>query len=94
MRKSLIVFCSLIICFLFSLGVSAYTVIQQGNFRLTAENQWDTLEKKSYALLKWDAVKDLSQNGYQLYQSEDGKNWVNRSGGPKFCSSDKRNQSS
>lgn len=55
------------------------TVEKTGDFRLTAENKWDPDTKKNYAKLNWEAVADLSNMGYQLYQSEDGTNWSLRS---------------
>ncbi|MBP1042771.1 hypothetical protein I6N95_17270 [Vagococcus sp. BWB3-3] len=60
--------------------LEASTVIKKGDFRLTVDNRWDTSAKKNYADLKWDDVPNLSQGGYQLYQSEDqGVTWENRS---------------
>lgn len=60
--------------------LTASTVIKKGEFRLTADNKWDPTAKKNYADLKWDDVPNLSQGGYQLYQSEDqGVSWENRS---------------
>lgn len=59
--------------------MQASTIVNNGDFRLTAENKWSSKDKKNYADLEWDKVDDLSQSGYQLFQSEDGKNWENRS---------------
>ncbi|EOL47711.1 hypothetical protein [Enterococcus caccae] len=59
--------------------LKASTVVTSGDFRLTAENKWSQKDRKNYAALKWDKINDLSQSGYQLYQSEDGKTWNNRS---------------
>ncbi|WP_207694635.1 hypothetical protein DOK67_0000420 [Enterococcus sp. DIV0212c] len=59
--------------------MKASTVVNNGDFRLTAENKWSQEDRKNYAELKWDKVADLSQSGYRLYQSEDGKTWNNRS---------------
>lgn len=59
--------------------LKASTTVSSGDFRLKAENKWSGEDKKSYALLNWDSVNDLSKSGYQLYQSEDGINWSVRS---------------
>lgn len=59
--------------------MKASTIVTNGDFRLTAENKWSVKEKKNYAALDWDKIDDLSQSGYQLFQSEDGKTWSNRS---------------
>ncbi|WP_430597597.1 hypothetical protein [Enterococcus sp. AZ177] len=59
--------------------LKASTVVTKRDFRLKAENRWSGLDKKSYADLEWDSVKDLSKSGYQLYQSEDGNSWSVRS---------------
>jgi hypothetical protein len=59
--------------------LQASTVVSAGVFRLKAENRWNGDDQKNYAYLEWDTVSGLSQAGYQLYQSEDGKTWNNRS---------------
>ncbi|MBP1042793.1 hypothetical protein I6N95_17380 [Vagococcus sp. BWB3-3] len=60
--------------------IKGSTVVQKRDFRLTADNKWDVPSKKNYAALKWDAVSDLSREGYQLYQSADGgSTWEGRS---------------
>ncbi|EOH97739.1 hypothetical protein [Enterococcus pallens] len=59
--------------------IEASTVITEGEFDLTAENRWDETEKKNYAELNWDSLSNLSQNGYQLYQSENQTDWNQRS---------------
>ncbi|MTD37499.1 hypothetical protein GIX45_02400 [Erwinia sp. CPCC 100877] len=59
--------------------LQASTVVSTGAFRLKAENRWDGNSQKNYAFLEWDEVSGLSQAGYQLYQSEDGQTWNNRS---------------
>ncbi|WP_430602367.1 hypothetical protein IGJ02_002705 [Enterococcus sp. DIV0724b] len=59
--------------------LKASTVVTKGDFRITAENKWSQKDRKNYAALNWDKVSDLSQSGYQLFQSEDGKTWNNRS---------------
>ncbi|MBM7689383.1 hypothetical protein BCR24_10640 [Enterococcus ureilyticus] len=59
--------------------LKASTVVNNGDFRLTAENKWSYKDKKNYASLEWDKVTGLNQSGYRLYQSEDGTTWSNRS---------------
>lgn len=59
--------------------VKASSLVSTGDFRLNVDNKWDNTAKKNYADVKWDDVPDLSQNGYRMYQSEDGDNWHLRS---------------
>ncbi|MGX7150733.1 hypothetical protein [Enterococcus ureasiticus] len=59
--------------------LKASTVVTNGDFRLTAENKWNQEDRKNFAALEWDKVNGLNQSGYQLYQSEDGITWNNRS---------------
>ncbi|MGY3777442.1 DUF5057 domain-containing protein [Isobaculum melis] len=56
---------------------TASTIKENGDFRLTAENKWDTASEKNYAALNWDKVANLTTNGYTLYQSKDsGLTWT------------------
>ncbi|MGX7420612.1 hypothetical protein ACWOFR_17705 [Carnobacterium gallinarum] len=58
-------------------SIKVSDLIEDGDFKLSAKNAWDKDAEKSYADLKWDEVQNLSQKGYQLFQSEDeGQNWV------------------
>lgn len=68
-----------LICLFIGLKANAFAVIEQGSFRLYARSEWSTAEKKNYARLTWDKVANLSQAGFQLYQSEDRQKWENRS---------------
>ncbi|MBO1305383.1 hypothetical protein JZO70_04385 [Enterococcus sp. 669A] len=56
--------------------VQANSDSTMGDFRLTADNQWDNTAKRNFIELGWD---DVSDDGYRLFQSEDGDNWENRS---------------
>ncbi|EGO6609435.1 hypothetical protein GWG83_002506 [Enterococcus faecalis] len=46
--------------------------VEAGDFNLTAKNAWDKDSNKNYAELNWDEIQNLSQKGYQVFQSEDG----------------------
>lgn len=59
--------------------LKAFTVVTKGDFKLTVENKWSQEDRKNFADLKWDKIDDIGQSGYQLYQSEDGTTWNNRS---------------
>lgn len=59
--------------------LTASTIVVMRDFRLKAENRWSGEDKKSFAYLEWDNVKDIDKTGYQLYQSEDGNSWSVRS---------------
>ncbi|EOI05053.1 hypothetical protein UAY_00527 [Enterococcus moraviensis ATCC BAA-383] len=59
--------------------LTASTIVVMRDFRLKAENRWSGDDKKSFAYLEWDNVKDIDKTGYQLYQSEDGNSWSVRS---------------
>ncbi|MGG5315228.1 hypothetical protein [Enterococcus sp. AZ072] len=59
--------------------IEASEVVTAGDFRLTADNRWDSTDQKSYAELDWADIPDLSSEGYRIYQSEDGTNWDLRS---------------
>lgn len=59
--------------------IEASTVVNTGDFRLTANNKWDNTAKRNYAQLDWEDIPNLTQSGYKLYQSEDGVSWENRS---------------
>lgn len=73
---SAVIFLSIAYYFFKTDNVRGSTIIKTGDFTLTAENKWSADGKKSYVDLKWDSVNDLSAFGYQLYQSEDSKNWT------------------
>lgn len=58
-------------------SVKVSELVGDGDFQLTAKNAWDKDAEKSYADLHWEEVQNLSQKGYQLFQSEDqSQNWT------------------
>ncbi len=59
--------------------MKASSKLDSGDFKLTTENKWSEEKQKNYTALEWDKIEELSQSGYQMYQSEDGKNWNRRS---------------
>lgn len=59
-------------------AVSYSTVIEPGDFNLTAKNRWDDQAEVNYVQLDWDKQANLSNDGYKLFQSIDGTNWKQR----------------
>lgn len=59
--------------------MKASKVLGEEDFRTTAKSKWSDEEGKNYVKLEWNGVRNLNEADYQLYQSENGSTWNNRS---------------